>query len=174
MPDDRTKAGGVFRLWCVAPNGQKRWDEELYNLWTIDQCNRILEVHYRNGSRIVQPTFGFISGSGYTSGPSIYDTAVNHPGWADFTAKGYLPGTPAVFVPFYAEFNQDSEQGRIPTLTAYNPINADGTIRGVWLGSGTNLSDANSTLHSTAVAQSNLAVKVNDTIYVNYVARLRS
>lgn len=82
---DRVKAGGVFTVTCVGPDGQTKWEDTFHNLVTnvglVD-----MNTKYFTGSAYTATWFlGLITGPGSGTTIAAGDTLASHAGWAEFT-----------------------------------------------------------------------------------------
>jgi hypothetical protein len=83
--DGRVKLGGVFKVECFGPDGQKKWEDEFHNL-VVNQGLQDLNTKYFKGSTYTAAWYlGLITGPGSGTTYNAGDTLTSHAGWTEDT-----------------------------------------------------------------------------------------
>jgi len=83
--DGRVKFGGVFKVECFGPDGQKKWEDEFHNL-VVNQGLQDLNTKYFKGSTYTAAWYlGLITGPGSSTTYNAGDTLASHAGWTEDT-----------------------------------------------------------------------------------------
>ena len=155
-------ATGVYKVTCVGPDGQIKWEDEYKNLVTTVGKNDLLDK-YLTGSTYTATWFlGLVDGAS-TPTYAAADTAASHAGWNESAA--YSNSTrPA------PTWNSASAGSKSTTATAFN-INATATIAGTFLISNSTKSGTTGILYSAgSFTGGNKSVSSGDTLNVTYTA----
>lgn len=83
--DERTRAGGVFRVQCFDKDGNLKWEDSMHNL-VVNEGLQDMNSKYFTGSTYSAAFYlglitGPASGTTYIAG----DTLATHAGWTEFT-----------------------------------------------------------------------------------------
>lgn len=83
--DGRVKLGGVFKVECFGPDGEKKWEDTFHNL-VVNQGLQDLNTKYFKGSSYTAVWYlGLITGPGSGTTYAAGDTLVTHAGWTEDT-----------------------------------------------------------------------------------------
>lgn len=84
--DGRIRLGGVFKVECFGPDGQKKWEDNFHNL-VVNQGLQDLNTKYFKGSSYTAVWYlGLITGPGSGTTFVAGDTLVTHTGWTENTS----------------------------------------------------------------------------------------
>jgi hypothetical protein len=129
--DGRVKLGGVFKVECFGPDGQKKWENEFHNL-VVNEGLQDLNNKYFKGSNYTAAWYlGLVTGPGSGTTYSATDTLASK-AWTEFTnytgnRKAVTFGTPTLADPSVIS-NSAS-----PAVFAIN--SSGGTVAGAFLAS---------------------------------------
>lgn len=163
---NKSKAGGVFRIQCLDPNGNLKWEAESHNLVVNVGLQDMNTKYFTNSG-----TYNAAWYIGLIQGPSAAtiaatDTLASHIGWTEFTA--YTGSRKA------ATFGSASAAD--PSIIATSPaasfsITGSGDVVGAFL---TNDASTNSGLLFSAsnFTGGNRSVSNGDTLNVTYTFNL--
>lgn len=83
--DGRVKLGGVFKVECFGPDGEKKWEDTFHNL-VVNQGLQDLNTKYFKGSTYTAAWYlGLVTGPGSSTTYSANDTLATHAGWTEDT-----------------------------------------------------------------------------------------
>lgn len=83
--DGLVKLGGVFKVECFGPDGQKKWEDEFHNL-VVNEGLQDLNTKYFKGSTYTAAWYlGLVTGPGSGTTYNAGDTLVSHAGWTEDT-----------------------------------------------------------------------------------------
>lgn len=85
---ERTGAGGVFTVECVAPDGTVKWTETFHNLVTWAGINNMNGVYFNSAAATTTWYLGLVQGPGSGTTFAYADTLATHGGWTELA-----PGT---------------------------------------------------------------------------------
>ncbi|MBX6312832.1 MAG: hypothetical protein IRY99_07950 [Isosphaeraceae bacterium] len=153
--------GGTFRMRCIGPDGEEKWDEPLKNGVTTAALGDVLNVYLRQQPQTPQWFMGIIDNAGFT-GLAAGDSMASHPGWSEVTA--YVGETRPSWSPNAATAGSVSN-----TTTVDFAINAAKVIKGLFIASASDKGGTAGLLFSTAAfSDGNKTVGAGDTLKVVY------
>jgi len=77
--------GGVFKVECFGPDGQKKWEDIFHNL-VVNEGLQDLNTKYFKGSTYTAAWYlGLVTGPGSGTTFAAGDTLASHAGWTEFT-----------------------------------------------------------------------------------------
>ena len=83
--DGRVKLGGVFKVECFGPDGEKKWEDTFHNL-VVNQGLQDLNTKYFKGSAYTAAWYlGLVTGPGSGTTYNAGDTLASHTGWTEDT-----------------------------------------------------------------------------------------
>lgn len=169
-PDARAKAGGVFRIQCLDPNGNLKWEAESHNL-VVNVGLKDMNETYFTGSAYTAAWYIGLYGAASSNNPAAGDTMASHGGWTEET--GYSNATrPAAT--FGTSTTADPSVISNTASPAAFSINASATIGGAFLTSNDTKGGTTGTLFSAAdfAAPGDRTVASGDTLNVTYTFSL--
>lgn len=81
---EMTRAGGVFKATCVAPDGKVKWEVESHNL-VVNEGLQDMNTKYFLGSGYTAAWYIGLYGAAASNNPTATDTAALHPGFTEVT-----------------------------------------------------------------------------------------
>lgn len=169
-PDARAKAGGVFRIQCLDPNGNLKWEAESHNL-VVNVGLKDMNEKYFTGSAYTAAWYIGLYGAAASNNPAAGDTMASHGGWTEET--GYSNATrPAAT--FGTSTTADPSVISNTSSPAAFSINASATIGGAFLTSNDTKGGTTGTLFSAAdfASPGDRTVASGDTLNVTYTFSL--
>lgn len=169
-PDARAKAGGVFRIQCLDPKGNLKWEAESHNL-VVNVGLKDMNEKYFTGSAYTAAWYIGLYGAAASNNPAAGDTMASHGGWTEET--GYSNATrPAAT--FGTSTTADPSVISNTASPAAFSINASATIGGAFLTSNDTKGGTTGTLFSAAdfAAPGDRTVASGDTLNVSYTFSL--
>ncbi len=169
-PDARAKAGGVFRIQCLDPKGNLKWEAESHNL-VVNVGLKDMNEKYFTGSAYTAAWYIGLYGAAASNNPAAGDTMASHGGWTEET--GYSNATrPAAT--FGTSTTADPSVISNTASPAAFSINASATIGGAFLTSNDTKGGTTGTLFSAAdfAAPGDRTVASGDTLNVTYTFSL--
>jgi hypothetical protein len=159
--------GGTYYVECYGADGSLRWRSKAKNAITNVGLNSLLDVYLRNQTQIATWYMGLIDNASF-SALAAADTGASHAGWAE--NQDYSASTRPAWSPAAA-----SSQAITNTSTVDFAMNADKTIRGIFLISNNTKGGTTGTLFSTATFSTGSQTVANgDTIKVTYAVNASS
>lgn len=152
--------GEYLKFELIGANGEVKYTEEFHNDITNAGKNSLLDVYFRNQTQIATWYFGLVDNSGWTAF-AAGDTMGSHAGWNEFTT--YSDSTRIAWAPDAAA----SQSITNSSVSTFN-INGSGTLKGIFVTSGSAKSGTTGTLWSTAAFTSTVAVTSGDQIKITY------
>lgn len=167
---NKTKAGGVFRIQCIGPDGKLKWEAESHNLVVNQGLKYMNDAALDAGTQITTWYIG-LYGAGASNSPAATDTMASHPGWTEVTA---YTGTNRPTCTFGPATTADPSVITNTGSAASFSINASTTIGGAFLTSDAPKSPGNTgTLFSAAdFTGGDRSVSSGDTLNVTYTFNL--
>lgn len=162
--------GGVLQLGVFhveqyeSPGGLLVAKFRITNAATTEGLNYLLGAGFKGASATSTWYLGLINGSGYTA-VAAADTMSSHAGWTENTA--YSQSTR----PTWSAGTVASASLPTSSASAYT-VNADGTVRGIFVTSNSTKSGTTGTLWATAVEASNRSVTNGQSLQVYYTNSL--
>lgn len=152
---------GKFKVEIIRANG----DIELLdfnNDITNEGKNLILDIMFHDQTQIASSSWyiALISNAGYTA-LAAADTMASHGGWTEFT--GYSQGTRVAWGP-----GAPSSQAITNGTPATFDITSSGTLKGVFVTSGSAKSGTSGKLWATALFSADVPVNNGDQIKITY------
>lgn len=164
---------GVFGCKLYDPVFARRGDRRrvvgrrLADEWAVRNAavtvglNYLLDAGFRNQTVITAWYIGLIDNSGFTA-LSSSDTMSSHAGWSEFT------GFSNVTRPAWTIANAAASGSLASSSATSFTINANGTVRGMFLTSDSTISGTTGTLWATATESSGRAVTNGQSLEVFY------
>lgn len=167
---NKSKAGGVFRIQCLDPNGNLKWEAESHNLVVNVGLKYMNEAALGNGTQITSWYIG-LYGAASSNNPAAGDTMSSHIGWTEET--GYSNATRPACTFGTSTTADPSVISNTASPAAFN-INASATIGGAFLTSNDTKGGTTGTLFSAADFSSpgDRTVASGDTLNVSYTFSL--
>jgi hypothetical protein len=157
---DTTNLKGKFHLEHFDAKGNLKQRIELPNGITNVGKNHALDVIFAAATQVATWYIGLIDNSGFTA-LAAADTMGSHAGWNEFTT--YSEAT-------RQEWDEDAAASQ--SITNSSPvtfsINGSGTVKGIFVTSGSAKSGTTGTLWSTGLFSSNIAVVNGDSLKITY------
>lgn len=169
-PDARAKAGGVFRIQCLDPNGNLKWEAESHNL-VVNVGLKDMNEKYFTGSAYTAAWYIGLYGAAASNNPAAGDTMASHGGWTEET--GYSNATRPAATFGTSTTADPSVISNTASPAAFN-INASATIGGAFLTSNDTKGGTTGTLFSAAdfASPGDRTVASGDTLNVTYTFSL--
>ena len=166
---NKSKAGGVFRIQCLDPNGNLKWEAESHNLVVNEGLKYMNDVALDGGAQITTWYIG-LYGAGASNNPAASDTMASHPGWTENTTYSNATRPTCAFGP--ATTADPSVITNTGSAAAFN-INGSTTIGGAFLTSDSTKGGTTGTLFSAAdFTGGDRSVGSGDTLNVTYTFNL--
>lgn len=166
---NKSKAGGVFRIQCLDPNGNLKWEAESHNLVVNEGLKYMNDVALDGGAQITTWYIG-LYGAGASNNPAASDTMASHPGWTENTTYSNATRPTCVFGP--ATTADPSVITNTGSAAVFN-INGSTTIGGAFLTSDSTKGGTSGTLFSAAdFTGGDRSVGSGDTLNVTYTFNL--
>lgn len=161
---ESARAGGVYHVECVGPDGRVKWSDQVNNLVLTAGKNDALDKYLAGTGYTAAWYLGLIDATGYTA-IAAGDTSAAHAGWAE--AVPYSNATrPAV------AWGAASAGAKASTAVSYT-INAAATVKGCFLvSSSTKGGTAGITYSAGLFSGGDRVVAIADTLNVTYTASL--
>lgn len=157
------KASGRWIVEHVR-NGNVIGKYDVKNLVVDVGLNKMLDVMFDAVTQITAWYIGLISSSGYTA-IAAADTMSSHAGWTEFTA--YSEGTRVAWDPATA-----ASKSITSNAVAEFTISSSGTVKGLFLTSGSAKSGTTGTLWCATLFPSDVPVVSSDVLRVTYTTSL--
>ena len=152
--------GQYVKVEILSADGKLKHTEEFHNDITNAGKNALLDSFFRNQTQPATWYFGLVDNSGWTAFAAA-DTMGSHAGWNEFTT--YSDSTRIAWTTDAAA----SQSITNTTVSTFN-INGSGTLKGIFVTSGSAKSGTSGTLWSTAAFSSTVAVTNGDQIKITY------
>ncbi len=82
---DAVKAGGIFTVTCVGPDGEKKWSDSFHNL-VVNQGLQDMNSKYFSATGYTATWYlGLVQGPGSGTTYAAGDTLASHAGWTELT-----------------------------------------------------------------------------------------
>ena len=94
--DERSKAGGVFKVVCRDSEGQIKWTAETPNL-VVNVGLQDMNTQYFTGTSYTAAWYIGLYGAASTNNPAAGDTASSHAGWTEVTSYSQATRPQCVF-----------------------------------------------------------------------------
>lgn len=96
---EQTSFGGVFKVECFGPNGEKKWEDSFHNLVVNEGLQDLNNKYFKGSGYTAAWYLGLVTGPGSGTTYSAADTLASHGGWTENTAytgsrKAVTFGTP--------------------------------------------------------------------------------
>lgn len=159
LTNDRLQFKGIFKVehWRA---GKKIGDIDIKNTVTTDGKNNIFNIMFGGLTQITAWFAGLIDNTGYSSNP-VTDTMSSHSGWVEW--QSYNEATRGQWTPGGASAGSITN----PTAITYT-INANGTLRGIFITSNSAKASTTGVLWSTVLFSTTVPVVAADQIKVTY------
>jgi len=166
---NKTKAGGVFRMQCIGPDGKLKWEAESHNLVVNEGLKYMNDAALDAGTQITTWYIG-LYGAGASNSPAAGDTMSSHIGWTENTT--YSNATRPTCAFSAATLADPSVTTNSASPAAFN-INGTTTIGGAFLTSNNTKGGTTGTLFSAAdFTGGDRSVASGDTLNVSYTFSL--
>lgn len=166
---NKTKAGGVFRMQCIGPDGELKWEAESHNLVVNEGLKYMNDAALDAGTQITTWYIG-LYGAGASNSPAATDTMSSHIGWTENTT--YSNATRPTCAFSAATLADPSVTTNSASPAAFN-INGTTTIGGAFLTSNNTKGGTTGTLFSAAdFTGGDRSVASGDTLNVTYTFSL--
>lgn len=83
--DGRVKLGGVFKVECFGPDGEKKWEDTFHNLVVNEGLQDLNTKYFKASGYTAAWYLGLITGPGSGTSYVAGDTLVSHVGWTEDT-----------------------------------------------------------------------------------------
>jgi hypothetical protein len=172
---NKSKAGGVFRIQCLDPNGNLKWEAESHNLVVNTGLKYMNDVALDGGAQITTWYIGLITGPGTDTTYSGGQTMASHGatgagGWTEDTSYSNATRPTCAFGP--ATTADPSVITNTGSAAAFN-INGSAVIGGAFLTSDNTKGGTTGTLFSAAdFTGGDRSVGSGDTLNVTYTFSL--
>lgn len=83
--DDRVRLGGVFKVECFGPDGEKKWEDTFHNLVVNEGLQDLNTKYFKASGYTAAWYLGLINGPGSGTTYVAGDTLVTHTGWTEDT-----------------------------------------------------------------------------------------
>jgi hypothetical protein len=169
-PDARAKAGGVFHIQCLDPNGNLKWEAESHNL-VVNVGLKDMNEKYFTGSAYTATWFIGLYGAAASNNPAAGDTAASHAGWTEVTTYSNATRPTATFG---TSTTADPSVITNSASPAAFTINGTTTVGGAFLISNSTKGGTTGTLFSAAdfASPGDRNVANGDTLNVTYTFSL--
>jgi hypothetical protein len=169
-PDARAKAGGVFHIQCLDPNGNLKWEAESHNL-VVNVGLKDMNEKYFTGSAYNSAWFIGLYGAAASNNPAAGDTAASHAGWTEVTTYSNATRPTATFG---TSTTADPSVITNSASPASFTINGTATVGGAFLISNSTKGGTTGTLFSAAdfASPGDRSVANGDTLNVTYTFSL--
>ena len=166
---NKTKAGGVFRMQCIGPDGKLKWEAESHNLVVNEGLKYMNDAALDAGTQITTWYIG-LYGAGASNSPAATDTMSSHIGWTENTT--YSNATRPTCTFGTATTADPSVITNSASPASFN-INGSTTIGGAFLTSNNTKGGTTGTLFSAAdFTGGDRSVSSGDTLNVTYTFSL--
>lgn len=166
---NKTKAGGVFRMQCIGPDGKLKWEAESHNLVVNEGLKYMNDAALDAGTQITTWYIG-LYGAGASNSPAATDTMSSHIGWTENTTYSNATRPTCAFGP--ATTADPSVITNTGSAAAFS-ISGTTTIGGAFLTSDSTKGGNSGTLFSAAdFSGGDRSVANGDTLNVTYTFNL--
>lgn len=166
---NKTKAGGVFRIQCIGPDGKLKWEAESHNLVVNEGLKYMNDAALDAGTQITTWYIG-LYGAGASNSPAASDTMASHIGWTENTTYSNATRPTCAFGP--ATTADPSVITNTGSAAAFI-ISGTTTIGGAFLTSDSTKGGSSGTLFSAAdFTGGDRSVFSGDTLNVTYTFSL--
>lgn len=167
---DGAKAGGVYRMECIGPDGKVKWVAESPNL-VVNVGLQDMNTQYFKGATYTAAWYIGLYGAAATNNPAAGDTAASHAGWTEVTPYSNATRPAATFGT--ATTADPSVISNSASPAAFN-INATSTVGGAFLISNNTKAGTTGILFSASdfAAPGDRSVASGDTLNVTYTFNL--
>lgn len=168
---NKSKAGGVFRIQCLDPNGNLKWEAESHNLVVDEGLQYMNEAALGGGAQITTWYIG-LYGAGASNNPAASDTMASHGGWTENTTYSNATRPVCTFAVATVPVPGTSTITNSASAASFN-INGSTTIGGAFLTSDSTKGGTSGTLFSAAdFTGGDRSVGSGDTLNVTYTFNL--
>lgn len=101
---ERLAFGGIFKVECFGPNGEKKWEDTFHNLVVNEGLQDLNNKYFKATGYTATWYLGLITGPGSGTTYNAGDTLTSHAGWTEDTnysgsRKSVTFGTPTLADP---------------------------------------------------------------------------
>jgi len=82
---ERGGFGGVFKVECFGPDGNKKWEDEFHNLVVNEGLQDLNDKYFKGVTYSAAWYLGLVEGPGSGTTYNAGDTLATHAGWTEFT-----------------------------------------------------------------------------------------
>lgn len=169
VPTDKVRAGGVFKIQCIGPDGMLKWEAESHNL-VVNVGLQYMNAAALGGGTQVTTWYIGLYGAAASNNPAAGDTMALHTGWTENTT--YSNATRPTCTFGTATTADPSVITNSASPAAFN-INGTTTIGGAFLTSNNTKGGSTGTLFSAAdFTGGDRSVASGDTLNVTYTFNL--
>lgn len=83
--EDRVRAGGIFTVTCVGPDGKEKWTDTFHNLVVNEGLQDMNNKYFKASGYTAAWYLGLVNGPGSGTSFSANDTIATHGGWTENT-----------------------------------------------------------------------------------------
>jgi hypothetical protein len=168
--DETAGAKGVYRIECIAPDGEVKWVAETPNL-VVNVGLQDMNTKYFTGTTYTATWFVGLYGAGASNTPAASDTAASHIGWTEIVPYSNATRPAATFGT--ATTANPSVISNTASPASFT-INATATVGGAFLISNSTKSGTTGILFSASDFQSpgDRTVASGDVLNVTYTFSL--
>jgi hypothetical protein len=83
--DGRVKFGGVFKVKCFGPDGEKKWETDFHNLVVNEGLQDLNTKYFKASGYTAAWYLGLVTGPGSGTTFAATDTLASHVGWTEDT-----------------------------------------------------------------------------------------
>lgn len=169
-PTDKVRAGGVFRIECIGPDGKLKWEAESHNL-VVNVGLKYMNESALGGVAQITTWYIGLYGAASSNNPAAGDTMALHGGWTEET--GYSNANRPTCTFGTSTTADPSVISNTASPASFN-INATAVIGGAFLTSNNTKGGTTGTLFSAAdfAAPGDRSVASGDTLNVTYTFSL--
>lgn len=169
-PTDKVRAGGVFRIECIGPDGKLKWEAESHNL-VVNVGLKYMNESALGGVAQITTWYIGLYGAASSNNPAAGDTMALHGGWTEET--GYSNANRPTCTFGTSTTADPSVISNTASPASFN-INATAVIGGAFLTSSNTKGGTTGTLFSAAdfAAPGDRSVASGDTLNAVYTFSL--
>jgi hypothetical protein len=128
IQEQRLVFENFYHVECIGPDGELKWEDDIYNLVTNEGLDDVLSVYF--GGSLQDSTWFVGLTDGAPLSEAATDTLASHPGWTEFTAYSEGDDQPLVLG---AVASQSVSNSGSPA--SFSIISPGGTVGGAYISS---------------------------------------
>lgn len=169
-PIDKVRAGGVFHIQCVGPDGKLKWEAESHNL-VVNVGLKYMNESALGGVAQITTWYIGLYGAASSNNPAAGDTMASHAGWTEVTTYSNANRPTCTFST--STTADPSVISNTASPASFN-INGTATVGGAFLTSNNTKGGTTGTLFSAAdfASPGDRSVANGDTLNVTYTFSL--